>query len=294
MKPISISIWAWIYLIFLSLVWGSSFILIKKALVGLSPVHVALLRVSISFLAFVPFLIKRVKLIKGSQWPFVLLVGLVGNGLPAILYATAQTRVLSATAGILNALTPIFTLILGVIIFRSKLRGHQILGTLIGFIGAGMLFAKDLSLDSFNSFTLFIVLATICYGLSVNIVQFRLSTLKPLTIASGSFLGIGLVSLIWLIVQPVPNLMAPEVLASIGYVAILSILSTFLATMIFYRLVQISDALFASSVSYIAPVVALLWGLADGELLDYRHLLALILVLLGVAVIRKKGSKTIG
>lgn len=288
MKQMSTSWWAWAYLIFLSLVWGSSFILIKKALIGLSPAHVAVLRVLISFTAFLPFIFIRIRQIKWRHWPFVVLVGLLGNGFPAILYAQAQTQVLSATAGILNALTPIFTLIIGVLIFKSKMKGHQVLGTAIGFIGAGMLFLKDLSLDSFNEFTLLIVAATACYGMSVNIVQHKLKELKPLTIASGSFVFIGLLSLIWLSADPIPDWHQPQVYTSIIFVAILSIMSTYIATMIFYRLVQISDALFASSVSYIAPIVALLWGVFDGEILGLRHLLALILVLLGVFAIRRR------
>ncbi|MDX1685052.1 MAG: DMT family transporter [Saprospiraceae bacterium] len=288
MKQINVSWWAWIYLFFLSLVWGSSFILIKKALIGLSPIHVALLRVIITFIAFIPFLLVHFVRIKARQWPYVALVGLIGNGFPAILYATAQTKVLSATAGILNALTPIFTLVLGVMIFKSRMRGHQVLGTAVGFIGAALLFVRDLSLDSFNSFTLLIVLATMCYGMSVNIVQHRLQDLKPLTIASGSFLFVGLICSGWLLVDPIPPLSDQVVLTSVAAVTVLSLFSTFLATMAFYRLVQISDALFASSVSYIAPVVALLWGLADGELLDFRHVMALVMVLLGVFLIRFK------
>lgn len=290
MKHLSISVWAWIYLAFLSLVWGSSFILIKKGLEGLDPVHVALLRVFISFLAFLPFLVIRSRGVTLRQWGYIILVGLIGNGFPAILYAVAQTKVLSATAGILNALTPIFTLILGVVIFKSRMRGHQVIGTVVGFLGAGLLFVRDLDLSSFNTFTMLIVLATICYGMSVNIVQHRLKGVKPLTLAACSFLVIGLISSVWLIIDPVENVMDPMVYRSIFYVAILSLFSTFLATMVFYRLVQISDALFASSVSYIAPVVALMWGLLDGELLDWRHLLALVLVLSGVAVIRRRQS----
>lgn len=279
---------AWLILAFLSLVWGSSFILIKKALIGLSPIHVALLRVFVSFLAFSPFIIPRLKQIQKKHWLYLVLAGLLGNGFPAILYAVAQTQVLSATAGILNALTPIFALLVGVLIFRSEIEGKQIWGTMIGFIGASMLFLRDMDWSSFNLYTLLIVIATLCYGLSANIVQHRLGDLKPLVIGSTSFVVIGFLSMGGLLYYPVENIGDPEVYRSIIYVVILSILSTFLATILFYRLVQISDALFASSVSYIVPIVALIWGLIDGELLGLMHLIALVLVLAGVYLIRRR------
>ena len=279
---------AWLILAFLSLVWGSSFILIKKALIGLSPIHVALLRVFVSFLAFSPFIIPRLKQIQKKHWLYLVLAGLLGNGFPAILYAVAQTQVLSATAGILNALTPIFALLVGVLIFRSEIKGKQIWGTMIGFIGASMLFLRDMDWSSFNLYTLLIVIATLCYGLSANIVQHKLSDLKPLVIGSTSFVVIGFLSMGGLLYYPVENIGDPEVYRSIMYVVVLSILSTFLATILFYRLVQISDALFASSVSYIVPIVALIWGLIDGELLGLMHLIALVLVLAGVYLIRRR------
>lgn len=288
MKNWSTSVMSWIFLGFLSIVWGSSFILIKKALLGLSPTHVALLRVAVAFIAFTPFIASRLKFVKKHHWPYVILVGLLGNGFPAILYAIAQTQVLSATAGILNALTPIFTLLLGVVIFRSEIKGHQLLGTVVGFIGAGMLFLRDMDWASFNRYTMLIVLATACYGMSVNIVQHRLKELKPLVIASTSFVFVGVAALVLFLMMPLPDFHDPQVQSATFYVVLLSLASTFFATIIFYRLVQISDALFASSVSYIVPVIALLWGLIDGEMLNVRHLIALVLILSGVFMIRRR------
>jgi drug/metabolite transporter (DMT)-like permease len=206
--------------------------------------------------------------------------------LPAFLYAFAQTKVLSATAGILNSLTPVFTLIVGVIIFNSKMRGRQVAGTALGFIGASMLFINGFTMTSLNRYTLLIVIATISYAISVSLVQHKLSDLKPLVIGACSFLVIGVFSVVYLIFDPIPNISMAA--TSIGYVAILSLSSTFIATIIFYRLVQLSDALFASSVSYIVPVVALMWGLLDGEVLGLRHVLALTLVMSGVFLIRQK------
>ena len=292
MKKIQTSALAWLILIFLSLIWGSSFILIKKALIGLSPMHVAALRILVSFLAFSPFILSRLKFVKRHHWWPVIGVGVFGNMIPAFLYAIAQTRVLSATAGILNSLTPVFTLIVGVVIFRSRMKGHQIAGTVLGFLGASMLFANGFAISNLNRYTLLIVLATICYAISASLVQHRLSELRPLVIGATSFIFIGAFAIVYLIIDPIPD--AGAALNAIGFVVLLSLSSTFFATIIFYRLVQMSDALFASSVSYIVPVVALMWGLVDGETLGWRHIVALVLVVAGVFLIRQKtrGTRT--
>ena len=151
-----------------------------------------------------------------------------------------------------------------------------------------MLFLRDMDWASFNRYTMLIVLATACYGMSVNIVQHRLKELKPLVIASTSFVFVGVAALVLFLMMPLPDFHDPQVQSATFYVVLLSLASTFFATIIFYRLVQISDALFASSVSYIVPVIALLWGLIDGEMLNVRHLIALVLILSGVFMIRRR------
>lgn len=286
MKTFSHNVIAWAIWCFLSFVWGSSFILIKKGLVHLSPTEVAIVRIAVAFIAFLPFMLLRKKTISKAQWKILALIGIFGNGLPAVLYATAQTKVLSASAGILNALTPIFTLILAVLIFRKKIGRSQTIGTVIGFLGASLLFLNDWQATSLNPYVFLIVFATICYGMSVNLVGYRIEGLPPLTIASCSFVLIGPLSFIG------AGTVEPQVwlngIDSVFYVVLLALFSTFIASILFYRLVHLSDPLFASSVSYVAPVVALLWGLLDGEALGMRHLVALALILTGVFLIRYK------
>jgi drug/metabolite transporter (DMT)-like permease len=284
-KAIPTHVLAWGIWIFLSLVWGSSFILIKKALVGLTPIQVALVRVFVAFLAFSPFIIMRFRKVPRKYWLSLALVGIFGNGLPAILYAIGQTKVLSASAGILNALTPIFTLILAVVVFGQRLKNLQIFGTVVGFIGAGLLFINGWDLSGFNRYAFLIALATVCYGTSVNIVGHRLKGLPPLTIAACSFILIGPLSTIGIAtVDPSVWFATP---ASVFAVIALALFSTFIASILFYRLVHMSDPLFASSVSYFAPVIALLWGVMDGEALGLKHILALVFILGGVYMIRQ-------
>lgn len=279
---------AWSIWIFLSIVWGSSFILIKKALIGLTPIQVAMVRIFVAFMAFLPFMIYRWKHVSRENWKFLALVGIFGNGLPAILYSIAQTKVLSASAGILNALTPIFTLIIGILIFRKKSGISKTVGTIIGFIGAGLLFLDGWSLSAFNTYTLFIIAATFCYGMSVNIVGHSIKNTPPLTIASCSFIVIGPISAVGMATVD-PSLWAVQ-WESVIYVTLLALLSTFIATILFYRLVHLTDPVFSSSVSYFAPIIALLWGLLDGEALAFKHLLALGLILFGVYLIRRQNQ----
>jgi len=285
MRNISSNYLAWAIWIFLSIVWGSSFILIKKALVDLTYMQVAMVRIFVAFLALLPFMITRMKKVKRENWKFLALVGIFGNGIPAILYSMAQTKVLSASAGILNALTPIFTIILSIIIFRQKFISSQFWGTIIGFLGASLLFIDGWNFSAFNSYALLIVIATICYGMSVNLVGHSIKDTPPITIAACSFIVIGPLSTIGVMTVDVDVWLNAQF--SVFCVVVLALLSTFIATIIFYRLVHMTNPLFASSVSYFAPVIALLWGLMDGEALYLKHLLALILVLFGVYMIRR-------
>lgn len=281
-----------IVFIALAIVWGSSFILIKKAIIAFSPLEVAALRISLSAMAFLPFLIKFWSNIDWSKWKYFLLVGLTGSGIPAFLYPIGQTEISSSIAGILNSCTPIFTFLLGILLFRSKFVGLKFVGIIIGIIGAGVLifYGKDPTDIGGNPlYTLFIIGGTICYGLNINIVKSIFQNIDPLKLSAVSFSMIGPPALLFLLVNgSFSNIdYSPELIQSAGAIVFLSIFGTVISTVLFFKLVQGTSAVFASSVAYIIPIVALFWGFLDGESIGLVHLLGMGLILTGVYLIRK-------
>ena len=281
---------SWILLCFLALVWGSSFILIKKSLLAFSPLQIAGLRISISAIAFLPLLLPRLKDVKLHEWKYLLIVGLCGFGVPAFLFALAQTQIESTVAGILNTLTPLFTLIIGVLVFSLRLALRKVIGVLLGFVGAAVLIRYGEGSFSINNlfYPLLIVIATILYAVSVNTVKSKLQYMKATTISSVSFALIGPPALIYLLFSgiEVPYQTSPDFWLSFGSVVILAMAGTVIASILFWRLVQMTNAIFSSSVAYMIPIVATLFGVIDGESITVFHILALVLILIGVALSR--------
>ena len=290
-QPITVDRKAWILLLLLSLVWGSSFILIKKALIVLHPVELACMRISISSLAFLPILLLNFKKVDLRKWPLFLVVGLAGSGIPAFLYAFAQQQVSSSMAGLLNSLTPIFTFILGILIFKDPFRFLKGVGVMVGFLGAALLVVMDKKAGFGGDLAavLMIVFGTFCYGLSVNTVEHKLKGTGPLVISAASFFMIGPPAMIYLFSQgTIPSVLdRPEAWKSLGAIFILSLLGTVTASILFYGLVQRTSAVFGSTVAYLMPVMALVWGFVDGEAILYYHLIGLALILAGVYLIKK-------
>lgn len=276
---------------FLSLIWGSSFILIKKGLVVYSPVQLACLRVSISAIAFFPFFLYRLKKVDWSKWPYLVTVGLTGSALPSLLFSYAQTEVSSSIAGILNSLTPLFTLILGVFIFGSAMMWSKLIGVIMGLLGAALLIilGSQAGLEGNLWYGLLIVVATICYATSVNTVGKYLKDMSSLTISTVSFTLVGIPMLFFLFTTDFVNIMQtnPGAYEALGYISILSLGGTFLATIVFFQLVQWTNPVFSSTVAYIIPIVALMWGVVDGERITVYHLLAIGMILGGVYLSRK-------
>jgi len=173
---------SWFLLIILSVIWGTSFILIKKGLVSFSPPQVASLRIAISFIAMTPFIFKYLKKIPKKGIGIFIIMAILGNGIPPFLYAIAQTKINSSIAGILNALTPLFTLVIGILLFSTRSSPLKVIGVFIGLAGAlalilfqntdagGFVF-MELKMSAYNELALLIVLATIFYGISVNILK---------------------------------------------------------------------------------------------------------------------------
>jgi drug/metabolite transporter (DMT)-like permease len=281
----------WIILIALALIWGSSFILIKKGLDGLNPFQLGSLRIIFCavFLLIIGF--NSLKSIALHQWKYIALTSLFGTFIPAYLFAIAQTKVSSSICSILNSLTPLNTLILGAIVFGLNFRRNQIFGIIIGLIGTSVLIfngrAQGVSED--NSYSIFVLIATVCYATNVNLIKRYLSDMKPLSITTGNFL-VMLVPAIFILYftdfSAKIDLQATQ--HAMIFVMILGIVGTGVANVIFYKLIQISTPIFASSVTYLIPIVACLWGILDNEMLTPLQFLGAFIILIGVYLSSKK------
>ncbi len=277
-------------LMLLSLIWGSSFILMKKGLESYSNLQVAALRMFLSFIFILPFTIKNLKVVNRNNLRSLIIVGFIGFGIPALLFTTAQTRIDSSLAGMLNSLTPLFTLIVGMLIYKSRAKWISILGIFIGLVGAlGLILGRGEHIFSdINGYALFVVLATICYGINVNEVKYKLKDMTSMEITSLSFIFIGPLSGIYLLFSDwTPALQTENHLLNLGYIGILALFSSVLAVLIFNNLIKFTTTLFASSVTYIIPVFAILWGIFDGETIGMLQFLWIGVILLGIYLVNK-------
>lgn len=218
---------------------------------------------------------------------------MMGIFIPAFLFATAQTKMGSAITGILNSLTPMFTLIIGVLLFNQKFVTRSLLGIVIGLGGTALLIASrvDGELGGINLFALFVILACVCYGINVNFIKQKVSDLKSLTITSISLLLIGPLALIYLLgFTDFTNKLSatPASWEALGYLVLLGLMSTAIATLLFNRLIKISTPIFASSITYLIPLVAVMWGLLDGEHLTGGHFAGMAAIIGGVYLTNKK------
>ena len=281
----------------LALTWGSSFILMKNAMrdeMGkqvLAPDQVAALRMGIASVLLLPVSIRAFRKIKVREWKYLAVVGLLGSGIPAVLFATAQQHLDSSLAGILNTLTPLFTLLIGVTFFRKQFRWMQLLGIMIGLSGAVSLIIMNQSGSSSNPmFAALIILATLFYGISVNTISAKIPHIHPLHITALSLLLAGIPWSIYLAQTDFTDIVANHHhgWTSVGYVAVLAIFGTCMANMLYFWLTQQTSPLFASSVTYLMPMVAVGWGVEDGESLTAIHLMCGLVILAGVWLVNKK------
>jgi len=282
----------WIYLILLSLVWGSSFILIKKGLIGLSPLQLGSFRILFAsiFLILVGF--KSLFKISKKQWKWIVLSAFLGSFFPVYLFAFAETEIDSAIASILNAATPLMALIFGVFFFRIGFTQNKGIGVLIGLIGAlGLIFSgAQVNPDQNYFYSGLVIIAAGCYAINVNIVKRYMYDISALGIAAGNFLVLLLPSIIILYLTgfSIGDITQdPEVSLSVLYVAILGVIGTGIAMVIFNKLIQISDPIFSTSVTYTIPVVGLGWGVLDGEIFSIFQLISAFVILLGVFLVNR-------
>ncbi len=282
---------SWVILVTLSLIWGSSYILIKKGLVVYSSTQVACLRLAISAICFLPFLLWRFKKVDWSRWRFLLLVGLTGTGIPAFMFAIAQTEISSSMAGVLNSLVPLFTLTLGVLLFGAKAHWIKLMGVLVGLAGAAMLIlmGKEAGMEGNLWYGLLVIVGCICYAISSNTVGTYLKDMKALLISAASFTIVGIPAFAYLFQTDFLNILEVQAGAweALGYVALLSIFGTVLASLIFFQLVQRTTPVFASMISYLVPMVAVSWGFFDGETISLLHFAGMGLILSGVYLVKK-------
>lgn len=281
---------AWLILIALMFTWGSSFILIKKGLEVYSSSEVGALRIVISFVFLLPLALRGIRKTKPENWLPLIIVGLIGSGAPAFLFARAQTGIDSNLAGVLNSLTPLFTLLIGVAFFSLKTRWFNVAGVLIGMAGAvGLISISGNGDFGFNfSYAVYVLLATICYAVNVNVVKKYLKELDALTITAVSFLIVGIPTMIYLLLFTdffTQISMGKEAVTGLMYLIILAVVGTVLALIAFNYLIKIRSPLFASSVTYLIPVIAVFWGVIDGEKFNLLYVLWIILILTGVFLV---------
>ncbi len=291
MKPTSLS---WIILIALSIVWGSSFILMKEGMKAFSSDEVAALRIAVAFIFLSPFLIKQFGKIQWQKnWKGLLLMGVCGNFIPAFLFTKAETQISSSLTGMLNALTPLFTVLLGALLFKTKIQKFQLIGVAVGLIGAVFLLGFGDSNEQTKNilYSLLVVGATFSYALSVNGIRKYLHEINSFTAAVGAFAFIGPIAIIYLFANTdfQNHLMnSPQGFSSFGYICILAIAGTALAVIIFNSLIKQAGTVFASSCTYLIPIVAIGWGLLDGEQISLLQICSMGIIILGVWIINKK------
>ncbi len=283
----------WFYLIVLSIIWGSSYILIKKGLVGLTPLQLGSIRILFTTVILLIFGAKTLKNLTREQWKWIAYTGFYGTFFPSFLFAFAETKVDSSVAAALNGLTPIFTLIFAFYLFKVMISKKQIIGVLLGFLGTVLLVVQEFSFNSTGDprYSLLVVLSSIFYGVNVNMIKNKLSNVSPMAIALGNFVVIAPPAILILAFSKFNWTGFYEddtILLSLTYVLILALFGTAIAKVMFNKLLSISSAVFAISITYLLPVVAIMWGISDGESFGGMQLIAAFLIMSGVYLGQKK------
>ena len=281
----------WVYLIMLALIWGSSFILIKRGLVGLTPMQLGSLRIIFAavFLLLIGF--KSLAKIPLQHWKYIALTATLGTFIPSFLFAIAQTQIDSSVSAILNSLTPLNTMVLGVLAFGLSFQRTQVFGIVIGLIGTFLLIINGAFHHPEQNYyyAILIIIASVCYATNVNLINKYLSDLSPLSITTGNFLVLLFPALLVLFFSDFFEVISVEkVQHSVVFILILGVVGTGIANIFFFKIIQISSPVFATSVTYLIPVVAFSWGLLDNEMLTPVQFLGAFIILIGVYLSAKK------
>jgi drug/metabolite transporter (DMT)-like permease len=292
-NPVNNNARALTLLILLALIWGTSFILMKRGLVVFSAGEVGSIRVAVASLFLLPVALAKLKDLHGYHYRKLFTSGMMGVFFPAFLFAMAQTRLESSVTGIMNSLTPICTLIIGVLFFHQKFRKQSVIGILIGLAGTVILILakSEGRIGGVNLYALFVILACVFYAANVNYIKYKITDLRALTITSVSLMLIGPLAIIYLFgfTEFTGKISTRDgAWTALGFIILLGFMSTSLATILFNKLVKLTSPVYTSSVTYLIPIVALLWGLFDGEQLFTGHFLGMAAIIAGVYLANRK------
>lgn len=282
-----------VLLLLLSLIWGTSFILIKRGLEVFSPDEVGALRVASASLFLLPVALVKLRELRARHYGRLFFSGMLGVFMPAFLFAAAQTQLPSSVTGVANTLTPLLTLIIGSAFFGVAFRRQSLIGILVGFAGTVVLIMARSSsgMQGVNLYMLLVVLACIMYATNLNYIKYKIPDLKAVTITGVSLLLIGPLAVVYLF--GVSDFMEtlqtqPGGWKACGYVVLLGLMSTSVATVLFNTLVKMTSPLFTSSVTYIIPLVAIMWGVLDGEALYLGHYIGMAAIVGGVYLVNRR------
>ena len=281
----------WVLLFTLAIIWGSSFILMKKGLLGLNPYQIGALRIIFTAIFVLIIGFKTLPEIKLHQWKYIAVTSLFGTFIPAFLFPLAETKVSSSVCSILNSLTPLNTLIIGILAFGLSFKRSQFLGVLIGLIGTAILIfnGKESGENANYYYSIFVIIASICYAINVNLIKKYLSDVKPLSITTANFLVMLFPALLILFFTDfTTRLHFQETRTAMIYIVILGVVGTGIANIIFFKLIQMSSPVFATSVTYLIPIVAFFWGLLDNENLTPIQFCGAFVILVGVYLANRK------
>lgn len=288
---------AWGLLFILALIWGSSFILIKRGLAVYSPGELGALRIISAATFLLPLSIPKLKNLQARNWKLLFTIGLVGSFIPAFLFALAQTQLNSSLTGVLNALTPLCVVIIGALSFGMSFKVKDGIGIAVAFIGIVLLLfvGSENHVGEINYYAVFVLIATICYGLNLNIIKKYLGHLSPVLITSVSLLLVMPMAVVYLIFatdfsEKVAT--AEGAYLALFYILILGVLGTAVALILFNKLVQLTTPIFTSFVTYLIPIVAVIWGVLDGEILLFGHYAGMVAIILGVYIANSKKGKS--
>jgi len=282
-KPVN----PYVFLGILAIIWGSSFILMKEGLKHFSSYQVAAMRISFAGIALFPFVKWRKVVIETGDLKYFIISGILGSAIPAFLFTAAQTKISSSLAGAINGLTPLFALLVAFVFVGVKFNKLKVYGVIVGLLGAFFLIVgQELNFDI--KYTSLAVLAAVCYGINVNIIKQKLNDYPPrlvaaLPLAIISIIGIGVMLYLgfdvsWNQKQDVKSLVAIVLLAVVG---------TSLSLVMFNRLIQQTNTVFATSVTYLIPIVALFWGFLANETISSNQMIGLGFILIAIWLIRK-------
>ena len=277
--------------VILSVIWGSSFILIKKGLIAFDAGQVGSLRMIAAFIVLLPLSLKYIKTVTKEEWKWLLLVGTFSNFLPALLFAKAELGLDSGVTGVLNSMTPMFTFIIGVMFFGVNSKTAQFFGLIIGLTGSIWLsmVGSEGGLGTINFYAIYVIVATLFYGWMTNVIKIHLSHMRPVLITGYATMAIMPFALGYLFSTDFFSVMSTHrhAWASLGYIFLLGSIGTAAALALFNKLIQITTAIIASSITYTIPIVAVLWGIVDGEIFYPLHLVGMLLIIVGVYIVNR-------